>query len=103
CGTIFKKEEVFFPNAFSPNGDRNNDFFGPSFYNIDLLNVKDYLFMVYDRWGTLVFESNDPAMKWNGAHKNNVKSDMGVFYYYCKFKTPLGVVYDKKGDVTLVR
>ena len=59
--------------------------------------------MVYDRWGTLMFESNDPKIKWNGANKNNVKSDMGVFYYYCKFVTPLGVHYDKKGDVTLVR
>lgn len=103
CGSIYKKEEVFFPNAFSPNGDRNNDFFGPSFYNIDLLKIKDYLFMVYDRWGTLVFESNDPSIKWNGSSKNNVKSELGVFFYQCKFKTPLGLVYDKRGDVTLVR
>lgn len=103
CGTIYKKEEVFFPNAFSPNGDQNNDFFGPVMHNINLNDVKDYLFMVYDRWGTLMFESNDPQYKWNGANKNNVKSDMGVYYYFCKFTTPLGVVYDKKGDVTLVR
>ncbi len=103
CGNIYDKELVFFPNAFSPNGDHVNDGFGPVFYNVTYENMKDYTMAIYNRWGELVFESNNPQMRWNGKDKNNGVQDMGVYYYYCNFTTPHGERYDKKGDVTLLR
>ncbi len=103
CGTIYDKELVFFPNAFSPNGDQVNDGFGPVFYNIIYANMKDYTIAIYNRWGQMVFESNDPQARWNGKTKNNGNMEAGVYYYYCKFTTPYGEKYDQKGDVTLIR
>jgi len=103
CGSIYEKELVFFPNAFSPNGDNLNDGFGPVFYNVVFDNMKDYTFAIYNRWGQLVFETDNPQTRWNGLTKNNGMMEAGVYYYYCKFTTPHGDVYDKKGDITLIR
>lgn len=103
CGNIYDKELVFFPNAFSPNADNLNDEFGPVFYNVDFSLMDDYIFMIYNRWGEIVFESDNPAYRWNGQNKNNGTMETGVFYYYCKFTTPHGDKYDKKGDVTLLK
>ena len=103
CGSIYEKELVFFPNAFSPNGDNLNDGFGPVFYNVVFDNMKDYTFAIYNRWGQLVFETDNPQARWNGLTKNNGMMEAGVYYYYCKFTTPHGDVYDKKGDITLIR
>jgi len=103
CGNVYDKEMVFFPNAFSPNGDHVNDGFGPVFYNVDFSKMDDYVFAIYDRWGELVFESDKPDNRWYGENKNNGIVQTGVYYYYCKFTTPHGDKYDKKGDVTLLR
>jgi gliding motility-associated-like protein len=103
CGVIYDREIVFFPNAFSPNGDMLNDEFGPSLHNIDFQKVKNFSFVIYNRWGELIFESDNPAQRWNGNNKNNGKMEMDVYFYHCKFVTPYGEVYDKQGDVTLVR
>lgn len=60
--TIFKLS-----NAFTPNGDGFNDSFGPRFL-IDFAGVEftDYHFMVYTRWGNLVYESSVPGRMWDG-------------------------------------
>lgn len=104
CGEIYDLEKVFFPNAFTPNADGKNDAFGPVFINVNFDNMKDYVFKVFDRWGNIVFESDNPAFRWNGLDQNNKRpSAMGVYYYFCKFTTPRGEIYDKRGDVTLIR
>lgn len=103
CGNIYDKEMVFFPNAFSPNGDLLNDEFGPLFTNVNYSKMTDYKIAIYNRWGDLVFESDNPELKWNGQNKNNGRMEIGVYYYYCHFTMPHGEVYDKKGDVTLLK
>jgi gliding motility-associated-like protein len=103
CGEIYDREIVFFPNAFSPNGDALNDGFGPVFQNIKFENMQSYLMVIYNRWGEMVFETNNPQTRWNGMNKNNGVMENGVYHYFCKFTTPRGEVYNKKGDVTLVR
>ncbi len=54
---------VFVPNSFTPNGDGLNDMFRPI---IEGDNYSEYTFMVFDRWGDLLFESNDPTKGWIG-------------------------------------
>ncbi|HNF70784.1 MAG TPA: gliding motility-associated C-terminal domain-containing protein [Chitinophagaceae bacterium] len=103
CGTVYDKELVFFPNAFSPNGDQLNDEFGPVFYNVDFSKMNDFQFMIYNRWGELVFESDQPAFRWNGLRQDRSKMDAGVYFYYCKFTMPHGDKYERKGDVTLLK
>src|SRR5690606_25959650 len=54
--------EYSLPNAFTPNGDNQNDVFKPyPFRFIEKIELK-----VYNRWGNLVFETEDPNINWNG-------------------------------------
>ncbi|MBN2893095.1 MAG: gliding motility-associated C-terminal domain-containing protein [Bacteroidales bacterium] len=68
------------PNVFTPNGDNINDLFHPYPYRfVDKIELK-----IYDRWGVLVFETDDPDINWDGKSMNSGKlvSD-GVYYYIC--------------------
>ena len=58
---------IFVANAFTPNSDGDNDTFRPS-----ILGVQEdwYEFMVFDRWGLLVFRTTDPREAWTGGLDN---------------------------------
>lgn len=83
------------PSVFTPNGDLNNDLFHPCDSTTDdalqikncppYKNVKDVEMKIYNRWGTLVFETNDKDINWDGKSKDS-KTDCpeGVYYYTCK-------------------
>jgi len=88
------------PNAFSPNGDGTNDAFCLQGWNVC---TTEFSVMVYDRWGELVYESQDPDFCWDGFYKGKLLSE-GVFVYVIKVKKfntkdPL----TKKGNITLLR
>jgi gliding motility-associated-like protein len=58
---------IYFPSAFTPNGDGLNDQFGM----IGKIGpIKDYHLVIYNRWGQIVFESFIPSEKWNGKVKD---------------------------------
>ncbi len=58
---------IFVANAFTPNGDDDNDTFKPSIIGVQ---ADWYEFMVFDRWGLLVFRTTDPGEAWNGGMDN---------------------------------
>jgi gliding motility-associated-like protein len=66
---------LFIPNLFTPNGDALNDQF-----EIVYTGNEDYLLMVYNRWGALVFESKDKNILWDGSLNGHESSD-GIYYY----------------------
>lgn len=67
------------PNAFSPNGDNVNDYFTPLPCP---LFVKEVKFEVVNRWGELIFESNDNILlEWDGRNKNGDIVPSGTYYY----------------------
>jgi gliding motility-associated-like protein len=68
------------PNVFTPNGDGINDIFRPSNYAfVERVDMK-----IYNRWGTLVYETEDPDINWNGKRmKTNQLVSPGVYYYVC--------------------
>lgn len=68
---------VFIPNSFSPNGDGLNDNFTPKIYGFV---EGTYVFRIYNRWGALVFESNDPAINWDG-NTSGKPAIQGVYFY----------------------
>jgi gliding motility-associated-like protein len=72
--------EYILPNVFTPNGDGTNDFFIPFPYRY----IKDVDVKIYDRWGVLIFETNDPNIHWDGRDmtSNKLCTD-GVYYYTC--------------------
>jgi gliding motility-associated-like protein len=100
CVTIFIDEtcgEVFVPNAFSPNGDGNNDCL--KVYSNCLEKV---LFRIYSRWGAMIYETEDIEACWNGEY-NGSTLNSGVYVYTVKAKLINGEEIDLKGDVTLFK
>jgi len=97
------RKNVYIPNAFSPNGDGDNDFL--TIYS-DTSVDKVLNFEIFDRWGEVVFKNenfmtNDFAAGWNGFFLNK-KMNPGVFAYIARVKYVDGEVEMFKGDITLL-
>lgn len=92
---------LFLPNAFSPNGDGENDnFVGKG----DLFGIKDYRISIWNRWGEEVFNSVNPKESWNGRNKNTGSdAPTGVYVYQIHYVAARNEIVNKKGTVTLVR
>jgi gliding motility-associated-like protein len=86
------------PNAFSPNGDGQNDIF--RFYAAnDLISLKS--FRIFDRWGKEMFYTQEMADGWNGTYKGEA-CENGVYFYFIEYAIG-SKAYTYKGDVTLLR
>lgn len=69
------------PNVFTPNNDQRNDRFIPFPYR----GVKEIDLQVFNRWGQLVYETNDPDILWPGTLKDtNEPVPDGVYFYVCR-------------------
>jgi len=88
---------LFIPNAFSPNKDQLNDFFNPS----GRISVKQYHLYIYNRWGELLFESNDPKMAWDGNYKNET-CPQDVYTYWIDLVDVFGKRKTYRGTFTLL-
>jgi gliding motility-associated-like protein len=92
---------VFIPNAFTPDGDGlNNEFTAVFPENMKLANYEMY---IYDRWGELVFYSQDPKQGWDASLAGFDAPD-GVYSYLVKYKE-LGYVnkFQVTGSVVVIR
>jgi gliding motility-associated-like protein len=68
------------PNIFTPNKDTINDLYTPVKKEVRFVNKLD--FKIYNRWGLLVYETNDILINWNGNIKNSAqKCPDGVYFY----------------------
>jgi gliding motility-associated-like protein len=86
------------PNAFSPNGDGLNDVFTIQ-NNCELTGYGLY---IYNRFGQQIFYSNNINNSWDGNYKGQ-KCDLGVYYYFLKYKNPANESIERKGDISLMR
>lgn len=87
------------PSAFSPNNDGLNDIFMPQLKPGQLL----LQFLVYNRYGNLLYQLADDRKGWRGAVKDGTQADAGTYMYYMKYTCTDGKVYEHKGDVILIR
>ncbi|WP_159456108.1 T9SS type B sorting domain-containing protein [Chitinophaga eiseniae] len=100
----FVNAGISMPNAFSPNGDGQNDFF----YVIGSWDIRQVRNLsVFNRSGNKVFEAvntpaNDRAYGWDGMVKGQ-KADMGTYVYFATVEYIDGTVKLIKGAVTLIR
>lgn len=69
--------KLFAPNAFSPNQDEVNDQF-QLFADCPFL---DFELQIFDRWGQLVFQSQNPEETWNGKSRTGSDLPMGVYVF----------------------
>ncbi len=68
----------FLPNVFSPNGDAKNDFYRPFPYRY----IQSVDFKVFNRWGVMVFQTNDPDINWNGTSSESGEIVPDGTYFY---------------------
>jgi gliding motility-associated-like protein len=89
---------MYIPSAFTPNGDGINDFFG-----VKAEGIKQFKMEIYNRWGELVFVSENMLELWDGTFKGERISNTDVFVYQVraigKNNNPLP---EEKGTVTLI-
>ncbi len=89
--------DIFWPNAFTPNGDGNNDIFLP--FGI---GVKQINWQMFNRWGEKVFESNNFFFGCDGTYKAQ-PLPTGVYVYNAKLVMMNNKERKYKGSVTLIR
>jgi gliding motility-associated-like protein len=90
------QEDVFFANAFSPNGDGVNDVFR-ALPPTSPQGLSGYTLSVYNRWGNKVFSTQNYTQAWAGTD-----AVMGAYTYICTY-TFKGKNKIKKGEVVLVK
>lgn len=101
--TSYKTVEIlpdfyfYFPDAFTPNKNGNNDFFMG--YGA---GIKTYRMRIFDRWGKFIFESTDITIGWDGTYKGE-KAMSDVFTCVFDVESMRGVKKRKIGRVTLLR
>lgn len=96
CAYKLLPDQIFVPSVFSPNNDRNNDDFKIIASNITLRS-----FVIYDRWGEMVFSTKDLKKGWDGKFKGK-ECEIGTYYYYIEYDSFKGRK-TLKGDINLVR
>jgi gliding motility-associated-like protein len=69
----------YIPNTFTPNADEHNQTFSPIFYSgIDPYN---FSFKIYNKWGELIWETNDPNIGWDGNGPNGALVQSGTYVW----------------------
>jgi gliding motility-associated-like protein len=99
CVEIYPEASLYIPNAFTPNGAGPNELFLPVGEGITNNN---YTFMVFDRWGMLIFETHTWGEGWDGTfHGNPCQQD--VYVWKLKCVDVLNKKYNEIGHVSLIR
>ena len=95
--SVTEKCDLFVPSIFSPNGDGNNDVL----YVRGAECVKGFLFRIYNRWGELVFETNDIQDGWDGK-RAKYEQNTAIFVYTIsgvQNRKPISI----KGMISLIK
>ena len=98
---VIKPIDLFIPNAFSPNGDGNNDMF-TIFPGQSITEIKK--FIVFNNWGNKVYESFNIYPNWNDGWNgkfNGKPLNIGVFAYMVEAEYIDGRIEVFYGDVTI--
>ena len=101
CNYVIIKEEinVFIPNTFTPDFDNLNEIFKPI---IKLDMVVEYSFVIYDRWGELIFSTMSAERGWDGTYKGKF-APTGLYVYKIKIKDTNNEYHNYFGNVNLLK
>jgi gliding motility-associated-like protein len=94
---VDEKYILFVPNAFTPNNDGVNDDI-----KVYSKGLKFFHFRVFNRWGEMVFHSDDINQPWDGTYKGKIV-DSGVYVYQVKLGYLNGVTKDAQGSITVIK
>jgi gliding motility-associated-like protein len=91
---------IWIPNTFTPNGNGNNDEFVPIFSDREY--VTEYEFMVFDRWGNLLFKTTDQYKGWDGRYGGQIVQE-DTYVYRVMVRGLDGVYHRYIGHVNVIR
>lgn len=89
---------IFMPNAILPRGVFPNNQLKPVFV---FIGSQGYEFLVYNRWGQLVFRTTDPEMGWDGTYNGNY-ADAGVYVWLIRYQDSLNQPQVAKGNFVVI-
>ena len=97
--SIIVNNVIVVPNAFSPNGDGNNDVF-----RLQGTNVKTITLYVYNRWGNNIYTATGDlnSVSWDGSY-DNAAVEIGVYVFQADITYQDGKTEMLKGNITVVR
>jgi len=89
--------KILIPNAFTPNHDGKNDSFRPvlSFF------PKNFLMVIYDRNGTIIYRSDNYERGWDGSVNGKSMAPEGIYLYHIQYSSQNGTRVNKTGNLTL--
>lgn len=90
---------IYIPNAFTPDGDKNNNVFFVEGFGIQ---EKDFSMVIYDRWGEVIFQTSDISIGWDGTYKSRPAQD-GVYTWVVHFRDLTETSHEMNGHVSLLR
>ena len=92
---------IFAPNTFTPDGNEFNNTFNPKLY----LDVYQWELTIYNRWGELLFTSNDVNNGWDGVISNGLLAPSGTYIYKIKYVScePINPAKEITGHINLLR
>lgn len=86
------------PHAFTPNGDKIND----DFFVVTTCSLEQYECLIFNRWGAVIYKSNDRLEKWDGRYLGNICTQ-GVYAYLITYKFTNKETRRESGNLTLLR
>jgi len=89
---------IYVPNVFTPNGDGNNEIFQPKGYGISKYEIQ-----IFDRWGEIVFSTNDFNVGWDGSYKGSSKIMEGSYAWRISLVNVFGKSHELTGHVILIK
>ncbi|MEO0403447.1 MAG: gliding motility-associated C-terminal domain-containing protein, partial [Bacteroidota bacterium] len=98
---VLEEPSLFVPNAFTPDGDGINEVFGVSTAN----QFEVYSLLVFNHWGEIIFESEDPKESWKGnVQGGSFYAPEGIYLYQLRGRfAGLDEVIEEEGHVVLIR
>jgi len=97
--TIYIKPEIYFyaPNTFTPDANTFN-----STYKVSVIGAKEFDFMIFNRWGDLIYQTSDIYFEWDGSYRGNLSPD-GSYVYRVKITDKEGYIHHHFGTINLLR
>ena len=96
---IYENSQSYIPDIFTVNNDGINDEFLPIVYGIQDIT---YELLIYDRWGKLIFSTNDTKQGWDGTYKGQIVTQ-DVYSYKLSYTTISGIQKKYIGRITLAK
>lgn len=97
CIILPRQARIFFPTAFTPDGDGLNDIF---VYKASLISSVN--FTVYNRWGELIFATEEVGTGWDGTYGAST-APQGTYLFKLEVEDELGNAFSRTGSFTLMR